>query len=80
MRPIPHTVLSLSDGSLLQDFSVQEGTVINVACEDGYEPSTSYSSVTCLDTGKLSEEIPLCTEIPGENSVQIGCLSLILKA
>ncbi|KAL5261977.1 hypothetical protein ACHWQZ_G007621 [Mnemiopsis leidyi] len=77
VRPIPHTVLRLSNGSLLQEFSVQEGTVIDVACAEGYEHSSNFSSVTCLSTGKLSEEIPLCSQIP-EPEVE-GCVVPLIR-
>ena len=67
IRPIPHTVLTLPDGSELEERSVLEGTILLVSCGEGYELSNNNSNtnITCLATGKMSAEIPSCTEVIG---------------
>ncbi|XP_063693560.1 complement receptor type 2-like [Bolinopsis microptera] len=66
IRPIPHTVLTLPDSSVLEERSVLEGTILLVSCEEGYEISNNNNNntnITCLATGKMSAEIPSCTEV-----------------
>ena len=66
IRPIPHIELRLENGTLLQEFTVMEGTLILVSCEEGYEHSSNNTNLTCLASGKMSDKMPLCTKAPGK--------------
>ena len=66
MEAVSHAVISLGDGSRLDGFTVVEGTLIIVNCEDGYQPSTYRDRLTCLRDGRFSDDMPSCIKAVGE--------------
>ncbi|XP_063693632.1 slit homolog 3 protein-like [Bolinopsis microptera] len=60
VEAVPHATITLTDGSRLEEFTVVEGTVVIVNCQNGYQPSTYRDRLTCLRDGQLSDDMPSC--------------------
>ena len=65
VEAVPHASITLTDGSRLEEFTVVEGTVVIVNCENGYQPSTYRDRLTCLRNGQLSDDMPSCIKAVG---------------
>ncbi|KAL5262332.1 hypothetical protein ACHWQZ_G007905 [Mnemiopsis leidyi] len=57
---VSHAIVNIQGGGRLEGFTVVEGTVVIVNCENGYRPSTYRDRLTCLRDGQLSGEMPSC--------------------
>lgn len=62
---VSHAIVNIQGGGRLEGFTVVEGTVVIVNCENGYRPSTYRDRLTCLRDGQLSGEMPSCIKANG---------------